>query len=99
MLADLQTPVGIYLKVRDHYPNSVLLESSDYHGGENSFSVIAFDPVASVTVQDGMVSMVFPDESRENRRVSDEVKVPEMMQQFMSGFYLAESETMPPVNG
>lgn len=99
MLADLQTPVGIYLKVRDHYPNSVLLESSDYHGGENSFSVIAFDPVASVTVQDGMVSMVFPDGSRENRRVSDEVKVPEMMQQFMSGFHLAESETMPPVNG
>ena len=40
-LADLQTPVGIYLKVRDLFPESALLESSDYHTSENSYSFIA----------------------------------------------------------
>ena len=47
MLGDIQTPVSIYLRVRDLYSQSALLESSDYHGGENSFSFIAFNPLAS----------------------------------------------------
>ena len=41
--ADLQTPVGIYLKVRDLFPQSALLESSDYHTTQNSFSFIAWN--------------------------------------------------------
>ncbi len=46
MLADIITPVSIYLRIRDRFLNSILLESSDYHGNDNSFSYIAFDPVA-----------------------------------------------------
>ncbi|CAN5315727.1 anthranilate synthase component I family protein [soil metagenome] len=46
MLADIITPVSIYLRIRDRFLNSILLESSDYHGSDNSFSYIAFDPVA-----------------------------------------------------
>lgn len=41
LLGDLHTPVSIYLKVRDMYPQSVLMESSDFHAGENSLSFIA----------------------------------------------------------
>jgi anthranilate synthase component 1 len=37
MLADTVTPVSIYLKLRDRFMNTILLESSDYHGNENSF--------------------------------------------------------------
>jgi len=50
MLADMQTPVGIYLKIRDLYTNSVLLESSDYHGVENSYSYIGFCPIGGISV-------------------------------------------------
>ena len=46
MLADIITPVSIYLRLRDRFLNSILLESSDYHGNDNSFSYLAFDPVA-----------------------------------------------------
>ena len=49
--ADLQTPVGIYLKVRDLYPQSALLESSDYHTTQNSFSFIGVEPMASFQVK------------------------------------------------
>ena len=52
LLADLQTPVGIYLKIRDAFPESALLESSDFHGGEDSSSFIAMDPLAKFKVKD-----------------------------------------------
>ena len=53
LLADLYTPVSAYMRLRDVYPQSVLMESSDYHGGENSRSFIGFQPIASVSVAHG----------------------------------------------
>ncbi len=61
LLADLQTPVSIYLKVRDMYPQSALLESSDYHSTENSFSYIGVEPIARFSVRSGQATMQFPD--------------------------------------
>ncbi len=46
ILADTLTPVGIYLNLRDHFPNSLLLESSDYHSRADSLSFICLDPIA-----------------------------------------------------
>ena len=40
ILGDLNTPVSAYMKIRDDYPMSALMECSDYHGGENSRSFI-----------------------------------------------------------
>jgi len=64
MLGDMHTPVSIYLKVRDLYPQSVLMESSDYHAGENSLSFIALCPLASIGVNNDMVTETFPDGSQ-----------------------------------
>ena len=64
VLGDLQTPVGIYLKVRDNYPKSALLESSDFHGNENSLSFIALHPLAQFGVNNDEVTFEFPDGSR-----------------------------------
>lgn len=58
--ADLQTPVGIYLKIRDLYPQSVLLESSDFHASQNSFSFIGVEPAGRFLVEDGKVTCVYP---------------------------------------
>lgn len=60
ILADTFTPVGIYLKLRDRFPGSMLLESSDYHGNENSFSFICCDPIATICVDDGTISASLP---------------------------------------
>lgn len=64
MLGDMHTPVSIYLKVRDLYPQSVLMESSDYHAGENSLSFIALCPLASISVNNDRVTEVFPDHTQ-----------------------------------
>lgn len=61
LLADLQTPVGIYLKVRDMYPQSALLESSDYHSSDNSFSYVGVGPIARFSVRGGKATMQYPD--------------------------------------
>ena len=59
--ADLETPVGIYLKIRDLYPCSALLESSDYHTTQNSMSLIGVDPIGSFTVVNEEIKCRFPD--------------------------------------
>ena len=66
LLADTLTPIGIFLKIRKNYKNSVILESADYHGKEHGFSHIAFDPVARFELTDSKVTQTFPDGTQEN---------------------------------
>ena len=61
ILADLYTPVGVYMRLRDIYPQSALMESSDYHGTENSHSFIGVHPIASIAVGHGVVTATYPD--------------------------------------
>jgi anthranilate synthase component I len=63
MLADIITPVSIYLRIRDRFPNSILLESADYHGNDNSFSYIAFDPVSRFHFHHNKLSVQLPGEA------------------------------------
>lgn len=85
ILGDILTPVSIYLKIRDRYPNSFLLESSDYHAKENSISYIAFSPLAEFKVDKGFVIEQMPGESA-NFSSLKEVKVLDAFQQFLTKF-------------
>lgn len=61
ILADHITPVNIYLKLRDIFPNSLLLENSDYRANDNSFSYICCNPIASIKVENETITQQFPD--------------------------------------
>ena len=61
---DIHTPVSTYLKLRDLFPQSALMESSDYHGGENGRSFIGLCPIASISIGHGIVVTRMPDGSR-----------------------------------
>ena len=63
ILADLYTPVGVYLRLRDLYPQSVLMESSDYHRANDSRSFIGLNPIASVAIGHGEAVVCYPDGS------------------------------------
>ena len=65
VLGDLHTPVSTYLKVRDLFPQSALMESSDYHGTENNRSFIGLDPVASIGINHGIATATYPDGTTE----------------------------------
>lgn len=74
ILADLYTPVGVYMRLRDLFPQSVLMESSDYHGTENSRSFIGVHPIASVSVGHGEITLSLPDGTVELRHIDASVK-------------------------
>ena len=70
ILADLYTPVGVYMRLRDIYPQSALMESSDYHDANNSRSFIGINPIASVAIGHGEATVTFPDGSIERHEVN-----------------------------
>ncbi|MBD3864292.1 anthranilate synthase component I family protein [Olleya marilimosa] len=95
ILADTITPVSIYLKIRDKYPNSILLESSDYHANDNSFSYICFNPIASIKVDDKAITQTFPDGSEMKNKVRN---VTEMIHKFTKRFKVKSDEDFKFIN-
>ncbi|MBR9847062.1 MAG: anthranilate synthase component I family protein [Algicola sp.] len=85
ILADTITPVSIYLKIRDKYPNSILLESSDYHANDNSFSYICFNPIASIKVNEDVIEQHYPDGSYKKNYIN-KVSVTDEIHKFTKRF-------------
>ena len=86
VLGDLHTPVSVYLKVRDVYPESALLESSDFHGNENSLSYIALCPLASIGINHGACTATYPDGQQETTPLSESFNVADAMNQFLQHY-------------
>ncbi len=86
ILADTITPVSIYLKIRDKFPNSLLLESSDYHTNDNSFSYICCNPIASIKIENNTIEKSFPDGIIEKITVDSQTNIYENIQDFASQF-------------
>ena len=99
MLADLQTPVGIYLKIRDLYTNSVLLESSDYHALENSYSYIGFCPIGGISVNRFVITEEYPDGKSIETLVTDKLTVAERFDVFLKSIELVKMGNSLIVNG
>jgi anthranilate synthase component 1 len=68
-LADTTTPVGMYSKIRDKYPNSLLLESSDYHNKEESFTFICVEPIVTLKANKNNFTYFYKDEEIENKKI------------------------------
>lgn len=86
MLGDLHTPVSTYLKVRDLFPQSALMESSDYHGTEDNRSFIAFNPIASIGINHGKATLAFPDNAHKEIELTKDFGVEEAINLFLSHF-------------
>jgi len=99
LLADTITPVSIYLRLRDVFPNSVLLESSDYHGNENSYSFICLEPVAHFEVDGGIINESYPDGSKNTTTVDHRNTFTERLTCFIDSFRQSETAAEIPVNG
>ena len=86
LLGDLHTPVSTYLKVRDLFPQSALMESSDYHGSENNRSFIAFNPIASISINHGTATMNFPDDTCVEKELGTNFTAEDAINGFLSCF-------------
>ena len=86
LLADLYTPVGIYMRLRDIYPQSALMESSDYHDSNNSHSFIGINPIASVAISHGEAICNFPNGKTTRHEVNKDYKADKAINAFISRF-------------
>jgi anthranilate synthase component 1 len=87
-LADIITPVTIYLKIRDKFPNTILLESSDYHGNSNSMSYICFDVMAQFKAEDYKIDICYPDGIQEHIEIHDKNTLSDVFNEFLSSFII-----------
>lgn len=78
IVADTLTPVSIYLKIRDKFPHSILLESSDYHVKDNSFSFICCQPKASFKLENSKVTIEFSGEIVEQKNINPNQAITEL---------------------
>ncbi|SHN26013.1 anthranilate synthase component 1 [Cyclobacterium lianum] len=86
LLADTITPVSIYLQIRDRYNNTILLESSDYHGNENSYSYICCEPMASFSLVRGKIRESLPGKPTSLRSLSEGEKIMDALRNFSNNF-------------
>jgi anthranilate synthase component I len=98
MLADLVTPVGIFSRVRKQFKNSVLLESSDYHGNENSFSFICLHPIASFTVEDFKATTSLPNGHISVKTIEKPSDFRDAFTGFIGSFDVDQDQEVP-ING
>lgn len=86
LLADTITPVSVYLRLRDKFPNSLLLESSDYHANDNSFSYICCNPIASIKIENEQIIQQYPDGTTNKHTINAETDVVGILNDFAKAF-------------
>ncbi len=98
ILTDTITPVTVYYKIRDKYPNSILLESGDYHRSHKNFSYICFNPIASIKVENEVISETFPDGSTTDLEITKGVNVTNEIHNFTKRFDTKSEENFKFIN-
>ena len=98
IIADTITPVSVYLKIRDKFPNSILLESSDYHATDNNFSYICCNPIASITIEDETINERLPDGREIIQGIQKELNVPLAIHNFSQRFQIKKDKTFKFIN-
>ena len=86
IITDTLTPVSIYLKIRDIYANSILLESSDYSSKDNSYAYICFKPIAKFVLENNYLEINYPNKERSVYNIKDSDSVFNKLNEFMNSF-------------
>ena len=96
LLADVFTPVGIYLRLRDRFRDTILLESSDFHAGENSYSFIGINAIAGIEIRNkSVLEFKLPGQPAEKIDIKSPTTVPQLLWDFMLRFQIQEAAPKP----
>lgn len=93
MAADLFTPVGIYLRLRDRFRDTILLESTDHHTSENSFSFIAINAIGGIEISsENKVEYKYPGMLPKQISLGESASVPDLVWTYMQGYKIEEGD-------
>ena len=90
IIVDTITPVSIYLKLRDNYSNTILLESSDYSAKDNSYAYICCNPIAKFYVKKNTLFTEYPDGSKFQKEVAKDIRIFSELEKFMNKFIIQD---------
>jgi anthranilate synthase component 1 len=92
ILGDIYTPVGIYLRLRDRFRDTILLESTDHHANENSFSFICINAIGGVEIKDNdSIEYKYPGSDPVKLSLKSDIHVPQYLWNFMSKFHIEQN--------
>lgn len=91
IIVDTITPVSIYLKLRDQFTNTILLESSDYIAKDNSYAYICCNPIAKFYVKKNILFKEFPDNSKEETKLTSTTNILSELDDFMRTFEIDDN--------
>ena len=92
IFADTITPVEVYLKIRDIYPNSLLLENSDYMLANNNYSFICFNQIGYIKIKNNEITFSYPGEAIVSKDLSRNEKVSDIIHHYLDRFETSESD-------
>src|ERR1700743_1097715 len=93
LLSDVFTPVGIYLRLRDRFRDTVLLESTDHHTSDNSYSFICINAIAGMEISSTKeLELKWPNQSPEKQPIKNVQDVPTILWDFMKHFNIETNE-------
>ncbi|MFT4156198.1 anthranilate synthase component I family protein [Parafilimonas sp.] len=93
MLSDIYTPVGIYLRLRDRFRDTILLESTDHHSAENSYSFIGINAIGGIEISSfAEVELKYPNLQPEKKPIGQAANIPALLWDFMQQFEVAETD-------
>jgi anthranilate synthase component 1 len=96
LLSDIYTPVGIYLRLRDRFRDTILLESTDYHVAENSYSFICINAIAGIEISDTRnIEFKLPGLPPEKKPLGNLADTPRLLWEFMQRFDSKPSPERP----
>jgi len=99
ILSDTITPVSVYLRVRDIFPQSILLESSDYHSNEDSYSFICLQPFYSFTIEQGKIILRDEHGGADIQQITPDTSIPDELNRFFQSFELTDPDPRIRTNG
>jgi len=99
ILADVLTPVAIYLKMRDIYPKSILLEGADFKAGDNQYSFICMQPIAGFKASSNQVEYSYPNGTKEHKSYEDKREIGKALELFATSFEPSDDISKIPTTG
>ena len=92
IFADTITPVEVYLKIRDIFPNSLLLENSDYMLANNNYSFICFNQIGHIKIKNNEVNCSYPEGEDDSRMLAKDEKISTVIHDYLEKFETTNSE-------
>jgi anthranilate synthase component 1 len=87
MLADTFTPVGIYLRLRDRFRDTILLESTDNQSAEKSHSFICINAIGGIEIRNGnTMEYKLPGQKPEKLTIGATGNLSLLLKEFMDRF-------------